>query len=90
MQQSFLRAREEDVAESPFKQNLLGQSTLGQSYLAQKSAQKSKISGSATAENQKNFDKSQAFNTSMDIMGSLWNQEKSGRKSGAALKGFEV
>lgn len=72
----------------PLKKSLLGQSAMGQSsfgdsYLAQKSAKKSTIGTNPE------FEKSQAFKTSMDIMNSLW-AEKTGnpRKSGG--KGFEV
>lgn len=95
IQQSVLREQSGDV-ESPFKRSMLGQSTfgqsaLGQSYLAQKSAKKVGFGGSTLGGSKNELGKSQAFRTSMDIMNSLWAQEKSSKKtSGAAVKGFEV
>ena len=92
MQQSLMKARDEDdVHESPFKQSLLGKSALGQSafgqsYLAQKSAKKSKAPTVGGLMNE-DLGKSQAFKTSMDIMNSLWADDKTTRKGG---KGIEV
>ncbi|KAK5119757.1 hypothetical protein LTR85_007333 [Meristemomyces frigidus] len=92
VQQSAMKAKEQgDVVESPFKQSLFGQSAMGQSafgqsYLATKSAKKAKM----TATGKEELGKSQAFRTSMDIMNSLWANEKtSGKKAGAGRKGFE-
>lgn len=85
-----------DAVESPFKRSMLGQSTfgqsaLGQSYLTQKSAKKVGFGGSTLGGSKNDLGKSQAFRTSMDIMNSLWAQEKSTKKTvGAAAKGFEV
>lgn len=86
MQQSLLKANEQDdVLDSPFKQSMLGQSVLNQSYLAQKSAKKGKLGASMVG-----GDKSAAFRTSMDIMNSLWETDKVVKKAGAGAKGFEV
>ena len=87
MQESLIRAKEDDVAESPFKQSMLGQSAFGQSYLAQKSAKKVKLSDNTT---NNDLGKSQAFRTAMDLMDSMYAQGKGGKKEGAATKGFEV
>ena len=84
-----MRAREDQVAESPFKQSMLGQSALGQSYLAQKSAKKSNITNINQSAN-KELGKSQAFRTAMDLMDSMYAQDKSGRKAPLGAKGFEV
>ncbi|WPH02186.1 Hypothetical protein R9X50_00504100 [Acrodontium crateriforme] len=90
LQKSILKARDEkEVMDSPFKQSMLGQSAFGQSYLAQKSAKKSKLSGSIVGTDNA-LNKSQAFTTSMDIMNSLWADEKAGgKKASAGSKGFE-
>jgi nuclear pore complex protein Nup98-Nup96 len=91
LQQSVrVKAPMEDVIESPFKRSMLGQSALGQSYLAQKSAKKVNFGGSVMSAEPADFGKSQAFRTSMDIMNSLWSQEKSGKKAAPAVRGFEV
>lgn len=96
MQQSIMKAKEqEDVADSPFKQSLFGQSAMGQSafgqsYLATESAKKGKFGGSTLAVGNGDLGKSQAFRTSMDIMNSLWATEKTGKKTAAGPKGFEV
>ena len=88
MQQSLLRAREDDVVENPFKQSMLGQSAFGQSYLAQKSAKKG-VSNAGPGKS--DLGKSQAFRTAMDLMDSMYAPGRtSGRKSAASGEGFEV
>ncbi|KAK5739637.1 hypothetical protein LTR17_005121 [Elasticomyces elasticus] len=88
MQQSLMNAQEQDAGiESPFKQSMLGksmmgQSMLGQSYLAQKSAKKVRMAAP------EELVKSQAFKTSMDIMNSLWADQKGGNGKKAG-NGFE-
>lgn len=89
MQQSLMRARGDDVMESPFKQSMLGQSVLNQSYLAQKSAKKSNVINMNQSANVE-LGKSQAFRTAMDLMDSMYAQDKSGRKATAGAKSFEV
>ncbi|EMC97775.1 hypothetical protein BAUCODRAFT_403519 [Baudoinia panamericana UAMH 10762] len=87
MQQSLMRALDDQPAggmESPLKQSLLGRSTFGESYLAQKSAKKAKFGPTVVEE--EDLGKSQAFKTSMDIMKSLWAEDKSARKG---KRGFE-
>ncbi|KAF2716511.1 hypothetical protein K431DRAFT_307713 [Polychaeton citri CBS 116435] len=88
LQRSVLRPEDaQRHAESPFKRNLFAQSAIsqsqfGQSYLATKSATKSELGQNINDDG--DFKKSQAFKTSMDIMNSLWAQEKStGRKAAA-------
>ena len=88
LQQSILRGDRDDFAESPFKRSMLGQSVLGQSYLAQKSAKK--VGFGSVLGGKQELDKSQAFRTSMDLMNSLWAQEKSSTRGAAGTKGFEV
>jgi nuclear pore complex protein Nup98-Nup96 len=88
-QSARVQAPMDDVIESPFKRSMLGQSVLGQSYLAQKSAKKVGFGGSVISAEPTDFGKSQAFRTSMDIMNSLWSQEKTGKKA-PAIRGFEV
>nr|POE47085.1 nucleoporin [Quercus suber] len=68
---SWKPAEQEEVIESPFKQSMLGQSLLNQSYLAQKSAKKGASNASLLRAK-----KSDAFRTSMDIMNSLWENDK--------------
>jgi nuclear pore complex protein Nup98-Nup96 len=93
MQQSLLRAKEQDgplndpLKQSLFGRSILGQSALGESHLASKSARMGKLGAS---QQPVDFGKSQAFKTSMDIMNSLWADEKTGRKAAAGGKGFEV
>ncbi|CAK4021833.1 nucleoporin sonb like [Lecanosticta acicola] len=95
IQQSVLRESSRDPVESPFKRSMLGQSTFGQSafgesYLVQKSAKKVGFGASTLGGSKNDLTKSQAFRTSMDIMNSLWAQEKSTKKAhGAAANGFE-
>ncbi|KAF2165355.1 hypothetical protein M409DRAFT_24204 [Zasmidium cellare ATCC 36951] len=88
-QQSVLREEPEEVIESPFKRSMLGQSTLNQSHLAQKSAKKVGFGGSTMKASTDGLGKSQAFRTSMDIMNSLWAQEKTTKKAPSAARGFE-
>jgi nuclear pore complex protein Nup98-Nup96 len=89
LQQSALRHEREGAVESPFKRSMLGQSMLGQSYLAQKSAKKVGFGASTFGGNNLGPGKSEAFRTSMDLMNSLWAQEKTSTRSTVA-KGFEV
>ncbi|USW52842.1 Putative nuclear protein [Septoria linicola] len=84
VQQDLTRGDRDDLVGSPFKRSMLGQSALGQSYLAQKSAKNVGFGG--LLDNQQDFGKSQAFRTSMDLMNSLWEQEKTGARG---AKGFE-
>lgn len=89
-QRTFTKQKEQDGGfESPFKQSMLGRSALDQSYLVQKSVKKGRLGASALGSNLE-LSKSQAFKTSMDIMNSLWANEKNGNKAGASGKGFEV
>jgi nuclear pore complex protein Nup98-Nup96 len=92
LQQGMLLGARDDSAQSPFKRSMLGQSAfgqsaLGQSYLAQKSAKK--VGFGSVLGGKQDLDKSQAFRTSMDLMNSLWAQEKSSTRS-ARAQGFEV
>ncbi|KAK4503229.1 hypothetical protein PRZ48_006657 [Zasmidium cellare] len=87
-QQGVLHEKPEEAIESPFKRSMLGQSMLNQSHLAQKSAKKVGFGGS-TMKTGIDLGKSQAFRTSMDIMNSLWAQEKSTKKAPSAARGFE-
>lgn len=92
IQQSLKAMNEpqEDFIGTPFKRSMLGRSALGQSYLAQKSAKKVGFGNSTMQVAPADMGKSQAFRTSMDIMNSLWSQEKSGKNGFAAERSFEV
>lgn len=81
---------QEDFIGTPFKRSMLGRSALGQSYLAQKSAKKVGFGASTMQVAPADMGKSQAFRTSMDIMNSLWSQERSGKNGLAAERSFEV
>lgn len=82
LQSPVLRDKEQkESVDNPFNQSIFSQSMLGQSYLATKSAKKGNAD-QATG--------SQAFRTSMDIMNSLWANEKSHRKVARGGKAFEV
>lgn len=86
-----LNEPQEDFVGTPFKRSMLGRSALGQSYLAQKSTKKVGFGTSTMQIEPADLGKSQAFRTSMDIMNSLWSQEKSGKTGGfAAERSFEV
>lgn len=85
-----LHEPQEDFIGTPFKRSMLGRSALGQSYLAQKSAKKAGSGNSTMQVEPAGWGKSQAFRTSMDIMNSLWSQEKSGTNGFAAERSFEV
>lgn len=85
-----LNEPQDDFTDTPFKRSMLGRSALGQSYLAQKSAKKVGFGASTLQVEPADLGKSQAFRTSMDIMNSLWSQEKSGRGGFAAERSFEV
>ncbi|KAM3416458.1 hypothetical protein BST61_g8053 [Cercospora zeina] len=88
MQRQLLRDDgHDDLAESPFKRSMLGQSALGQSYLAQKSAKK--VGFGSIPRGKQALSKSQAFKTSMDLMNSLWAQEKTVTRGATGVKGFE-
>ncbi|KAF2213907.1 hypothetical protein CERZMDRAFT_110901 [Cercospora zeae-maydis SCOH1-5] len=87
MQRNLLRYDGHVLAESPFKRSMLGQSALGQSYLAQKSAKK--VGFGNTPGGKQDLGKSQAFKTSMDLMNSLWAQEKPATRGATGVKGFE-
>ncbi|EME85148.1 uncharacterized protein MYCFIDRAFT_195995 [Pseudocercospora fijiensis CIRAD86] len=88
LQQSLLKADRDDIHNSPFKRSMLGQSQLGQSYLAQKSAKKAGSGASTFAGKPSQLGKSPAFANSMDIMTSLWETEKAGKRTG--VSGFET
>ena len=92
MQQGVSVGRDEDVVDNLLERSVLGQSMLNQSYLSQKSAKKGGFQGSTMGvdKRKKATDKSQAFRTSMDIMNSLWSQDKTSNKVAAAIKNFEV
>ncbi|CAK1364592.1 unnamed protein product [Cercospora beticola] len=87
VQRNLLRDDGHDFADSPFKRSMLGQSALGQSYLAQKSAKKTGFSN--VLGGKQDLGKSQAFKTSMDLMNSLWAQEKTTTRGATGVKGFE-
>ncbi|KXT11296.1 hypothetical protein AC579_1664 [Pseudocercospora musae] len=87
LQQSLLKADRDDIHNSPFKRSMLGQSQLGQSYLAQKSAKKTGFGASLFDAKPSQLGKSAAFANSMDIMNSLWETEKTGKRTG--VNGFE-
>ena len=90
-QGALLRQTEQEGGfDSPFKQSMLARSALNQSYLAQKSAKKGNSSSNMLGGANTVIGRSQAFKTSMDIMNSLWANEKTGGKAGAGGKGFEV
>ena len=90
MQADFLQAPEEDMEGSPLKRSMFGQSTFNQSYLAQKSAKKVGFGRSTVGfDLDGRLDKSQAFSNSIDIMKSLWSEQKPSKKT-ATAKGFEV
>ncbi len=88
-QHGFPRNSEDDVVESPFKRGILGRSALAESYLAQKSAKKGN-GKSAKAIASTDLGKSQAFNTAVDLMESMYAPQKTGQRSAAGAKGFEV
>jgi nuclear pore complex protein Nup98-Nup96 len=92
MQKSLLRAREEDVIESPFKKSMLGirHGGLDESYLAQRSAKKAKLDSATDSTSKKDLGASRNFRTHMDIMHSIYAPETKGRKIAAGGKGFEV
>ncbi|KAF7193340.1 hypothetical protein HII31_05319 [Pseudocercospora fuligena] len=87
LQQSLLKADRDDIHNIPFKRSMLGQSQLGQSYLVQKSAKKTGFGDSLFAAKSTQLGKSAAFTNSMDIMNSLWETDKAGKRTGA--NGFE-
>jgi nuclear pore complex protein Nup98-Nup96 len=91
MQKSLLRARAEDVIESPFKKSMLGlnQGGLNESYLAQRSAKKAKLDSTGSA-NKKELGRSRDYQTAVDIMNSMHGPVTKGRKIAAGGKGFEV
>ena len=73
--------RVDDAVESPFKKSMLSRSQLGQSYLAEKSAKKGGASGSSTmGGNNAGLKKSEAFNTGMDLINSLWGKSEGAGK----------
>lgn len=93
MHQSLMKGTDQaDPIESPFKQSLLSRSTLGESYLAQKSAKKTRLSGStlANTNTDPSLGKSQGFQNALQLMNSLWQDGKPGGKTRADGKGFEV
>lgn len=90
LQQSTSRAADPALDRSLFGQSKLGQSALGQSYLAQKSAKKVGFGASTFANESNELGRSQTLNSHMDLMNSLWEQQKPTKKAPAMTKGFEV
>ncbi len=83
MQQNLFQATADDDGQA--KMSLLGRSALEQSYLAQRSAKKTKANDKAA------LGQSAAFTGSMDIMKSLFEKEApAGKKLAAGVKDFEV
>ena len=91
MQQSLFKATNEDGEGTLPRGSLLGQSGLDQSYLAQRSAKKTRSTNDKTTSDKQALGQSAAFRGSMDIMKSLFDKDVSaGRKANVATKGFEV
>ena len=90
LQQSTSKAGDQGLNRSLFGQSTLGQSAFGQSYLAQKSAKKVGFGASTFAIESKERGRSQTLNSHMDLMNSLWEQQKPTKKAPAVSKGFEV
>ncbi|EME45774.1 hypothetical protein DOTSEDRAFT_71457 [Dothistroma septosporum NZE10] len=89
LQLSMSKAGDQGLNRSLFGQSTLGQSALGQSYLAQKSAKKVGFGASTFANESKELGRSQTLNSHMDLMNSLWEQQKPTKKAPAVSNGFE-
>lgn len=83
MQQTLFGDVENDGA---LRLSQFGESNFGQSYLASKSATQIGRQGDTMLDN--GLEKSQAFRTAMDLMDSMYAQEKS--QTSKPAKGFEV